>query len=156
MHAYELFTDSKADSKLIWLVGAVGVALTLAVCQWAIRLDFDFRPEVLLALLVVVQLLTSSGIQPQRLTHLLWLVPLVWPTRRYILLMSLPLIAYVIGVWMRYEAQIVGAHGISEGPFTVLALIMWLTLLAFGLRARIVMSVPGFDPVARSRAQLVG
>ena len=134
----------------VWILLA-GLAAQLAIAVWATRLPFDFRTEALLGVLVSVQLLTGLGIQPQNLVHLVWLVPLVWPHRSYAIAVCLPLVAYVMAVWLRFEAAAENGKGVHEATYGLLALGMWIAVGSFFVLSRKVMVVQGADIVEISR-----
>lgn len=134
------------------ILAGFGIAIVLAIAQWAVRLPFDFRLEPLLALLICVQLITSPGIQPQSLTHLLWLLPLVLPRFKFGLIFSVIGFGYVLGVWMRLEGQTANSHGLSNFPYAMLAAALWIELLWVAMICRRVIAVQGEDEVRISRA----
>ena len=135
-----------------FLVVAAGVLLSMGIALWATRLAFDFRVEALLLLLVCVQLLTGASLSPQQLTHLLWLLPLVWPTRAFVVAVSAPVVAYVMAVWLRFEAASENGKGIHVAWYSILSATLWVTLVLVAQRSTSVMTVQGIDRVEQSRA----
>lgn len=142
-----LVTGQAAGTGLwLWLTG---LAITATVLTWATRLEFDFRLEALLGLLIGIQLVTATSIEPQALTHLLWLLPLVWPHRARLLWLCLPLMVYVAAVWLRQEAALPEGRGLHYGVYAVIAGVLWVTLLYCIKLCRDVMVVQGIDVVAQ-------
>lgn len=150
LFVYSMLENVAAPSA--FLVVAAGVLVSMGIAVWASRLAFDFRVEALLLLLVCVQLLTSASLAPQQLTHLLWLLPLVWPTRAFAIAVSVPVVAYVMAVWLRFEAAAENGKGIHIAWYAIFSAVLWATLVLVAQRSTSVMTVQGIDRVEQSRA----
>ena len=137
------------------VVTLAGISVIGAIARWAVSLPFDFRLELFITSVVAVQMLTQPTIPPQALTHLAFLIPVAFSQRRTVLGYSLPLIIYVVGVWMHFEAAQPNGKGINHYLYGVLCLVLWVTLIDVARRALNLMRVQGSDEVMQSQAAYI-
>jgi hypothetical protein len=148
LYIWSLMSDQGSPDGLIsiWL----GIALTVFVIRWAIVSVFDFRIELLILIFVCIEVITDTSISPQSLTHILFLLILSFPNLGYLLRMTLPMIVYVIAVWMNYEGDS-GTRGINPINYAVFSVILWVVIISIGFKAADYIAVPGDDDVLASR-----
>lgn len=137
------------------VVSLAGFSIIGAIARWAVSLPFDFRLELFITAVVAVQILTQPTIAPQVLTHLAFLIPVAFSQRRTVLAYSLPLIIYVVGVWMHLEAAQPNGKGINHYLYGVLCLVLWLTLIDIARRSLNLMRIQGSDEVAQSHSHYI-
>jgi hypothetical protein len=148
LYVWSIISESTPISNtIITFSGLTAIGL---VARWAKNLPFDFRLEPLVAVLVVIQLLTSPTIAPQALTHILWLVVLVLPRKSFVLGFSIILILYVSAIWLRFEAAAPNGKGISIEVYALICISLWTCLIEFARRSIRILSVQGIDPVMQS------
>jgi hypothetical protein len=136
-------------SNVIAILGVVGI---LILARWAIHQPFEFRIEALVLLFVIVQLLTSPTIAPQALTHLAWLIPLVYAQRTFILTYSGFAIAYVMLVWLHLEGTVDNGKGAPDAAYALGCTILLATLLVLLKQTLDIIRVQGADPVRQAMA----
>ncbi|MEN9711429.1 MAG: hypothetical protein RL441_1421 [Actinomycetota bacterium] len=137
------------------VVTLAGLSVTAAIARWAVATPFDFRLELFIIIVVGVQLLTMPSIPPQSLTHLAFLIPVAFSQRKTVIGYSIPLIIYVIGVWMHFEAASPNGKGINHYVYGVLCIIMWVTVIHIMRRAMNMIRIQGTDEVTQSYAAYV-
>ncbi len=130
----------------IWL----GLALTVFVIRWSVLSVFDFRVELLVLIFACIGVLTDTSISPQSLTHILFLMVIAFPNKSYLLRITVPMIIYVISVWMNYENE-VGTRGINPINYAIFAVVLWVVIISVGFKAADYASVPGDDEVLAAR-----
>lgn len=145
--SYVMSRVSYAPFADVRFIAILGVAFIGLIAWFAARIEFDWRPELLILIFVVVQLLSSPAISPQNLVRLAWLIPVVFALKKFVIGYSLPLIAYVIAVWMLLEAGTEGGKGLSPQMYAVFCFIMWTTLIVMSAHAWKMLKTPGHDPV---------
>ena len=148
LYIWSIVTDSKPGSNMI--ITLFGFTLIALVARWAINLPFDFRLEPLVAVLVVIQLLSSPTIAPQALTHFLWLIVLVMPRKSFVLGFSIVPIIYVASIWLRFEAGTPNGKGISIELYALICIGLWICLIEFARRSMRLLTVQGIDDVMQS------
>jgi hypothetical protein len=148
LYIWSLMSDQGSPTGLIsiWL----GIGLTIFIIRWAIVSVFDFRIELLILIFVCIQVLTDTSISPQSLTHILFLLIIAFPNMGYLLKMTVPMIVYVIAVWMNYEGDS-GTRGINPINYAVFSVILWVVIISIGFKAADYIAVPGDDDVLASR-----
>jgi hypothetical protein len=148
LYIWSLMSDQGSPTGLIsiWL----GIGLTIFIIRWAIVSVFDFRIELLILIFVCIQVLTDTSISPQSLTHILFLLIIAFPNMGYLLKMTVPMIVYVIAVWMNYESDS-GTRGINPINYAVFSVILWVVIISIGFKAADYIAVPGDDEVLASR-----
>ena len=151
IYIYSLLTAHGSISNIV--VTLAGLSLILAIARWAMTTPFDFRLELFLVAVVAVQMLTMPTIPPQSLTHLAFLLPLAFSRRSTVIAFSIPLIVYVVGVWMHFEAKTPNGKGINDYLYAVLCIVLWATLIAIARKAINMMRIQGTDEVSQSYAQ---
>jgi hypothetical protein len=145
---WSIISGSNPSSNL--MVSVIGLALIVMVARWASQLPFDFRLEPLIAVLIVIQILTSPSIAPQIFTHLIWILVLAIPRKSFLLGFSIVPIMYVASVWLRFEAGIENGKGISDQIYSLVCVALWFALLEVARRCIRVMTVQGNDEVMQS------
>lgn len=148
LYLWSLITGKGSPEGLISIW--IGLALTVFIIRWAAVSYFDFRVELLALIFVCIQVLTDTSISPQSLTHILFLLVLAFPNPAYLLRMTVPMIIYIIAVWMNYEGD-VGTRGIHPINYAVFSIILWVIVISIGFKAADYMSVPGDDEVLATR-----
>lgn len=128
----------------------IGLALTVFLVRWAALSAFDHRLELLILIFVCVQVLTDTSISPQSLTHILWLTVLCFPNPAYLLRVTVPMIVYVVSVWLNYERSS-GGTGISPINYAVFSVLLWVVVISIGFKAADYMAVPGDDELLASQ-----
>jgi hypothetical protein len=128
----------------------IGLALTVFLVRWATLTAFDHRLELLILIFVCVQVLTDTSISPQSLTHVLWLAVLCFPNPAYLLRITVPMIVYVVSVWLNYERSS-GETGISPINYAVFSVLLWVVVIAIGFKAADYIAVPGDDELLASQ-----
>jgi hypothetical protein len=148
LYIWSLMSDQGSPTGLIsiWL----GIGLTIFIIRWAIVSVFDFRIELLILIFVCIQVLTDTSISPQSLTHILFLLIIAFPNMGYLLKMTVPMIVYVIAVWMNFEGDS-GTRGINPINYAVFSVILWVVIISIGFKAADYIAVPGDDDVLASR-----
>lgn len=144
LYLWSLFSNNGSPEGLIsiWL----GLALTIFISRWAAVSYFDYRVELLVLIFVCIQVLTDTNISPQSLTHILFLLVIAFPKPAYLLRMTIPMVIYIIAVWMNYEGEL-GTRGIHPINYAVFSIILWLVIISIGFKSADYMTVPGDDEV---------
>lgn len=148
LYIVSIITGSNPSSNMA--ISIFGLILMGIVARWASQLPFDFRLEPLIAVLVVIQLLSSPTIAPQTFTHLLWILVLAVPRKSFLIGFSLVPITYVAAVWLRFEAGIDNGKGISDQLYALICVAMWFALIEVVRRCIRVMTVQGNDEVMQT------
>lgn len=153
IYVWTLITGHTSVSNIV--VTLAGLSITAAIARWAVSTLFDFRLELFMIAVVGVQILTQPTISPQSLTHLAFLIPVAFSQRKTVIGYSLPLIIYVVGVWMHFEAASPNGKGINHYVYGVLCIILWVTVIHIIRRAINMMRIQGTDEVTQSYAAYV-
>ncbi len=151
LYIYTQLTAQTSVSNIV--VTLAGLSIIIAMARWAIATPFDFRLELFVTAVVAVQMLTMPTIAPQSLTHLAFLIPLAFSRRSTVIAFSIPLIVYVVGVWMHFESKTPNGKGINDYLYGVLSILLWATLVAIARKAINLIRIQGTDEVAQSYAQ---
>ena len=148
LYIWSLISEQGAPSGQISIW--IGIALIVFVIRWAAISTFDFRVELLILIFVCIEVLTSTSISPQSLTHILFLLILAFPNPKYLLKTTLLMIIYVIAVWMNYERSS-GTSGINPINYAVFSVLLWVVIISIAFKAADYMAVPGDDEVLARR-----
>jgi hypothetical protein len=153
IYIWTLLTEHTSVSNIV--VTLAGLSIIAALARWAVATPFDFRLELFLIAALSVQLLTMPSIPPQSLTHLAFLIPLAFSQRKIVIAYSLPLIIYVVAVWMHFEASQPNGKGINNYLYAVLSVVLWVTVIDIARRALNMIRIQGTDEVTQSYAEYV-
>ena len=127
-----------------------GLAITIFLIRWAALTAFDHRLELLILIFVCVQVLTDTSFSPQSLSHVLWLLVLCFPKPSYLLRVTIPMIIYVVAVWLNHERDL-GGTGIAPINYAIFSVFLWVVLISIGFKAADYISVPGDDDLLASQ-----
>ncbi len=148
LYIWSLLSDVGSPQGLISIW--IGLALTVFIIRWAAISVFDFRVELLMLIFACIGVLTDTSISPQSLIHILFLLVISFPNVKYLLRTTIPMIVYIISVWMNYEGS-VGTRGINPINYAVFSVILWVVIISIGFKAADYATVPGDDEVLASR-----